>query len=127
VKVIASPCVKPSVEANTPEMVDAEAIGKAVTRPTMLIEIAFCLASSVFGKVTVSTSFLKVALILSPATGEGNRIIRAKAPWARSTTWWYSSLPDCPIHLMSGAKCLPSRREARGERFCPHGKARHER
>jgi transposase len=34
-KVIAPPCVKPSVEANTPEMADAEAIGEAVTRPTM--------------------------------------------------------------------------------------------
>jgi transposase len=35
VKVIAPPYVKPSVEANTPEMVDAETVGEAVTRPTM--------------------------------------------------------------------------------------------
>src|SRR3972149_6072077 len=45
-----------------------------------LIGIAFRLASSVFGRVITRTPFLKVALILSPATGAGRATVREKAP-----------------------------------------------
>jgi len=56
--------------------------GRAYSAET---EIAFCLASSVFGSVTVKTPFLKVALIFSASTAVGRRTIRENAPWDRST------------------------------------------
>jgi hypothetical protein len=42
--------------------------------------IAFCLASSVFGSVTVKTPFLKLALIFSTSTAAGNRTTRENVP-----------------------------------------------
>lgn len=44
------------------------------------IGMALCLASSVLGRVTVRTPFLKLALILSGATAAGSRTMRENAP-----------------------------------------------
>ena len=45
------------------------------------------LAAGVFGSVTTSTPFLKVAVTLLPSTAIGSRTLRRNAPYVRSTRW----------------------------------------
>src|SRR5678816_3761978 len=55
-----------------------------LVRYSALTGICVPLAPGAFGRVTVSTPFLKPAVTLVPSTADGTRTVRAKAPYDRS-------------------------------------------
>jgi hypothetical protein len=61
-------------------MIGWPAKGRWIDYHSTVTGMAFCLASSVFGRLIVSTPFLKLGLIWSWATGAGSRTIRTNAP-----------------------------------------------